>query len=104
MKTIRRTSQFKRDVKRMQRQGRDLEKLKRVLEGLVKGEGLAPKYRDHILVGQYKGTRECHVEPDWLLIYELAESEIVLIRTGSHSDLFRQHQRQEALLSSMGAG
>jgi len=89
MKVIRRTSQFKRDVKRMQRQGKDLEKLKRVLESLVKGEGLAPKYRDHVLVGQYKGTRECHLESDWLVIYELAESEIVLIRTGSHSDLFR---------------
>ena len=89
MKTIRRTSQFKRDVKRMQRQGRELEKLKRVLETLVKGEPLAAKYRDHVLVGQYKGTRECHIEPDWLLIYELAETEIVLIRTGSHSDLFR---------------
>ena len=89
MKAVRRTSQFKRDVKRMQRQGKDLEKLKTLLESLVKGEGLAPKYRDHVLVGQYKGTRECHLEPDWLLIYELAESEIVLIRTGSHSDLFR---------------
>jgi mRNA interferase YafQ len=88
MKTISRTSQFKRDVKRMQRQGRDLEKLKRVLESLIKGERLAREYRDHVLVGQYKGTRECHLEPDWLLIYELAESEIVLIRTGSHSDLF----------------
>jgi mRNA interferase YafQ len=89
MKAIRRTSQFKRDVKRMQRQGRDLEKLKRVLETLVKGQGLAANHRDHVLVGQYKGTRECHIEPDWLLIYELAEIEIVLIRTGSHSDLFR---------------
>ena len=89
MKAIRHTSQFKRDVKRMQRQGRELEKLKRVLETLVKGEPLAAKYRDHVLVGQYKGTRECHIEPDWLLIYELAETEIVLIRTGSHSDLFR---------------
>ena len=89
MKTIGRTSRFKRDVKRMQRQGRELEKLKRVLETLVKGEPLAAKYRDHVLVGQYKGTRECHIEPDWLLIYELAETEIVLIRTGSHSDLFR---------------
>jgi mRNA interferase YafQ len=89
MKTLRRTSQFKRDVKRMQRQGRDVEKLKRVLEALVKGEPLAAKHRDHVLVGQYKGTRECHIEPDWLLIYELAETEIVLIRTGSHSDLFR---------------
>jgi mRNA interferase YafQ len=89
MKTIRRTSQFKRDVKRIQRQGRELEKLKRVLEVLVKGEPLAARYRDHVLVGQYKGTRECHIEPDWLLIYELGEAEIVLIRTGSHSDLFR---------------
>jgi mRNA interferase YafQ len=89
MKTIRRTSQFKRDVKRMQRQGREVEKLKRVLEALVKGEPLAAKHRDHVLVGQYKGTRECHIEPDWLLIYELGETEIVLIRTGSHPDLFR---------------
>ena len=89
MKTIRRTPRFKRDVKRMQRQGRELEKLKRVLETLVEGEPLAERYRDHVLVGQYKGTRECHIEPDWLLIYELAETEIVLIRTGSHSDLFR---------------
>ena len=89
MKAIRRTSQFKRDVQRMQRQGRDLKKLKRVLETLVEGERLAAKYRDHVLVGQYKGTRECHIEPDWLLIYELAEIEIVLIRTGSHSDLFK---------------
>jgi mRNA interferase YafQ len=73
----------------MQRQGRQVEKLKRVLETLVKGEPLADRYRDHVLVGQYKGTRECHIEPDWLLIYELGETEIVLIRTGSHSDLFR---------------
>jgi mRNA interferase YafQ len=88
-KVIRRTAEFKRDVKRMQRQGKDLEKLKGMLERLVEGEGLAAEYRDHVLVGQYKGTRECHLEPDWLLIYELAESEIVLIRTGSHSDLFK---------------
>lgn len=88
-RAIRRTAQFKRDVKRMQRQGRDLGKLKAVLISLIDGEGLAAEYRDHVLVGQYKGTRECHIEPDWLLTYELAESEIVLIRTGSHSDLFR---------------
>jgi mRNA interferase YafQ len=89
MKTIRRTRQFVQDVKRMQRQGRELEKLKRVFEALVKGESRAAKYQDHVLVGQYKGTRECHMEPDWLLIYELAETEIVLVTTGSHSDLFR---------------
>jgi len=89
MQAIRRTSQFKQDVKRMQRQGKDLDKLKSVLASLVAGEELTPEYRDHVLVGQYRGTRECHLEPDWLLIYEQAEGEIVLIRTGSHSDLFR---------------
>jgi mRNA interferase YafQ len=89
MRTIRRTSQFKRDVKQMQQRGKDLGKLRKVLESLVKDEKLSQKYRDHVLVGQYKGTRECHIDPDWLLIYELAESEVVLIRTGSHSDLFR---------------
>ncbi len=89
MKTTRRTSQFKRDVKRIKQWGKDLDKLKKVLQALVRGEKLTPKYRDHVLVVQYKGTRECHIEPDWLLIYELAEGEIVLIRTGSHSDLFR---------------
>ena len=68
MRTIRRTSQFKRDVKQMQRQGKDLGKLKKVLESLVKDEKLSQKYRDHVLVGQYKGTRECHIEPDWLMI------------------------------------
>ena len=73
----------------MKQRGKDLDKLKKVLQVLVRGEKLAPKYRDHVLVGQYKGTRECHIEPDWLLIYEMAESEVVLIRTGSHSDLFR---------------
>ncbi len=89
IRAIKRTSQFKRDVKRMRRQGRDLVKLRDLLASLVRGDGLAAVHRDHVLVGQYKGTRECHIEPDWLLIYELAENEIVLIRTGSHSDLFR---------------
>lgn len=89
MKRIQRTSQFKRDVKRMEKRGKDLNKLKEVLQTLVSGEALATQFYDHVLVGQYKGTRECHVEPDWLLIYELTESELVLIRTGSHSDLFQ---------------
>ena len=89
MKVIRRTSQFKRDVRRMQRQGKDWGKLKRVRERLAEGERRAATYRDHVLVGQYKGTRECHLEPDWWLIYELAASEIVLIRTGSPSHIFK---------------
>ena len=89
MKAIRRTAHFKRDVKRLQKQGKDLKKVKSVLAKLVKGGKLPPVYGDHVLVGQYKGARECHIEPDWLLIYESAESEIILIRTGSHPDLFR---------------
>lgn len=88
MRTIRRTSQFKRDVRRMKKRGKDMSKLKEVVGKIVSGEELEARYRDHALVGQYKGTRECHIEPDWLLIYELAPEEIVLIRTGSHADLF----------------
>ena len=88
MRTIRRTSQFKRDVKRMKRRGKDLEELKKVIGNLASGRKLEPKYRDHMLVGGYRGTRECHIAPDWLLIYELGGSEIVLIRTGTHADLF----------------
>lgn len=89
MKNFRRTTQFKRDVKRLQQQGKDLQKLKNTLNHLVDEEELPLNYRDHVLVGQYKGTRECHIEPNWLLIYESAGSAIVLIRTGSHQDLFR---------------
>lgn len=88
MKQIRSPSHFKKDVKRMKKRGRDLEKLRGILENIVSGRELEPKYRGHVLIGQYSGTRECHVEPDWLLIYERAESEVVLIRTGTHSDLF----------------
>jgi mRNA interferase YafQ len=88
MRTIRRTSQFKKDVSGMKTQGRDLSKLKEVLEKIISWQELEAKYRDHVLVGQYKGVRECHIEPDWLLIYELAQNEVVLIRTGTHADLF----------------
>lgn len=88
MRAIRRTSQFKRDVKRMKRRGKNLQELKKVIESLAGGRKLAPKYRDRMLVGGYRGTRECHIAPDWLLIYELAGSAAVLIRTGTHADLF----------------
>lgn len=88
MRIVRRPSQFKRDVRGMKKRGRDLSKLKEVLEKIIGGQQLEAKYHDHVLVGQYKGTRECHIEPDWLLIYELAQSEVVLIRTGTHADLF----------------
>ncbi len=89
MRTIRRTSQFKKDVKNMAKRGKGFGEFKEVIRIVAAGETLETKYRDHVLVGQYKGTRECHIEPDWLLIYELAESELILVRTGTHSDLFR---------------
>ncbi len=88
MKTIRRTSQFKHDVKRMQKRGKDFSEFKHLIELLVNGENIDAKYRDHLLLGQYIGTRECHVEPDWLLIYEATTEELILIRTGTHADLF----------------
>ena len=89
MRTIRRTSQFKKDVKRMEKRRKNFTVFKEVLKLLINRQVLGTEYRDHILIGQYAGTRECHVESDWLLIYESTEDEIVLIRTGSHSDLFK---------------
>ncbi len=89
MRAVRRTTQFKKDVKRMGRRGKKFEEFKEVIGKLGSGKALETKYRDHYLVGQYKGSRECHIEPDWLLIYEITDEELVLIRTGTHSDLFR---------------
>ena len=85
------TSRFKKDLKLAKKQGKDIEKLFEVIEKIAKDETLDEKYRDHSLVGNYKGTRECHIEPDFLLIYEKIEEVLVLslVRTGSHSDLFK---------------
>ena len=85
------TNQFKRDLKLAEKQGKDTERLFRVVERLANGETLEPKYRDHDLTGHYKGCRECHIAPDWLLVYEVVEDVLVLMlyRTGSHSELFR---------------
>jgi len=88
VRTIHRTSQFKKDVKQMGKRGKKFEEFKEIIRKITEGETLEAEYRDHVLAGQYKGTRECHIEPDWLLVYELTESELVLIRTGTHSDLF----------------
>ena len=84
------TNQFKRDLKLAEKQGKDTERLFRVVERLANGETLEPKYRDHDLTGNYKGCRECHIAPDWLLVYEVVEDVLVLMlyRTGSHSELF----------------
>jgi mRNA interferase YafQ len=82
------TRQFERDIKRIKKRGKDLEKIKILIEKLIAGPPLEPNYRDHGLIGSYQGRREFHIEPDWLLIYKLTGEEIILERTGTHSDLF----------------
>lgn len=84
------TSQFKKDLKLAKKQNKDLGKLFEVIDILANGETLDAKYKDHSLTGNYRGTRECHVEPDWLLIYEIRGDVLVLMlyRLGSHSELF----------------
>ena len=84
------TRQFERDVKRMRRRGKNLEKLKIILRSLTSEKQLDPIHRDHKLIGSWQGRRECHVESDWLLIYKLEPQHIIFERTGTHSDLFEQ--------------
>lgn len=83
-------SSFKKDLKRIKKAGLDMNKLFTVVEKLANDEILEENYRDHKLTGNYTGCRECHIEPDWLLIYEKVDTSLILIlnRTGSHSDLF----------------
>jgi mRNA interferase YafQ len=81
-------TQFKKDLKRMQKRGKDATKIKTVMSRLIAEETLETRYKDHLLIGSYAGRRECHVEPDWLLIYKLENDEIIFERTGTHSDLF----------------
>ena len=88
MLTTRGVSQFKKDYKRCVKRGYEIEKLHNVIQSLASEKGLEARYRDHDLLGEYKDCRECHIEPDWLLIYLLNETELVLVRTGTHSDLF----------------
>ena len=83
-----RSSQFKRDVKKVEKRGKDLARLRAVLEPLIRQEPLSAVHRDHPLHGKWKSYREVHIEPDWLLVYRVAGTELHLVRTGSHSDLF----------------
>lgn len=83
------TKQFEKDVKRIQRRGKNLEKMKIVIRSLLEEESLDPIHRDHKLIGNWHGRRECHIESDWLLIYKPTEDQILFERTGTHSDLFR---------------
>lgn len=86
------TNKFKKDIKKISKQGLDIEKLHKVIDILQKQEKLPEQYRDHLLVNSrnYKNMRECHIEADWLLIYKIYDDAMVLVavRTGSHSELF----------------
>lgn len=83
------TTQFKRDCKLAEKRGRDMSRLRKVMTVLGLEQPLDPKFRDHKLVGTYQNHRECHIEPDWLLIYKITPETITFVRTGSHSDLFK---------------
>lgn len=79
---------FKRDMKRLKRGNFDLSKLSTIILKLAKKEKLEARYSDHLLTGNWKGHRECHIAPDWLLIYKIKDNDLLLTRTGSHSELF----------------
>ena len=87
---IRPTTRFQKDLKRAQKRGYNLSLLTTIIKQLAEGEALPEKDKDHPLSGDYAGCRECHIAPDWLLIYEVADDELILYltRTGTHSDLF----------------
>ncbi|WP_058259682.1 type II toxin-antitoxin system YafQ family toxin [Fenollaria timonensis] len=84
------TSKFKKDFKLLKKQGKNTDKILAVINKLARGESLDAKYKDHPLLGDYLGARECHIEPDLLLIYEKQENILILniLRAGSHSNLF----------------
>ncbi|MBQ7474942.1 MAG: type II toxin-antitoxin system YafQ family toxin [Clostridia bacterium] len=90
MLTIKYETTFKKDFKRIVRRGYDIRLLENVIEMLANGQVLPEKYRDHSLIGDYADCRECHITPDWLLVYKISNAELILYltRTGTHSDLF----------------
>lgn len=90
MYNIRPTSKFQKDLKRVKRRGYDIALLIEIIKKLAAGEALPAKNKDHDLSGDYAGCRECHIAPDWLLIYEVDGDDLILYltRTGTHSDLF----------------
>jgi len=88
MRELLTTLQFKKDLKRAKKRGKDRDKLGRIVEKIVAGEPLAPRHKPHRLSGDWSACWECHIEPDWLLIWDEDENHIVLIRTGTHADLF----------------
>ena len=90
MLTIKYQTAFKKDYRRIKKRGYDTRLLEKVIVLLADGQSLPREYRDHALGGDYSGCRECHIAPDWLLVYEVVEQDLLLylMRTGTHSDLF----------------
>lgn len=90
MMTLVTTTQFRKDYKRVKKRGCDMALLENVIDTLLAGETLDPRYRDHALSGRLNGYRECHILPDWLLMYAIDGERLILVaaRTGTHSDLF----------------
>lgn len=84
------STRFRKDVKRAEKRGKDMAKLRTVLTLLANETPLPPEYRDHALRGDWIGFRDLHIEPDWLLLYRITGDEVQLARTGSHSDLFKE--------------
>ena len=89
MKRLSQTKQFGRDVKRMRKRRKDLDKLKAIVASMARGKSLDPKHRDHALAGDWTNCRDCHIEPDWVLIYSADGKNLRLERTGFHNDLFK---------------
>ena len=89
MRTVFNSGQFRRDVKLAQKRGKDTSKLRDVAALLRDAQPLPPRLRDHQLSGDWKRCRECHIEPDWLLVYRLDGNDLHFVRTGTHSDLFQ---------------
>lgn len=84
------STQFKRDMKRVQKRGKDMNKLRKLLTLLLEQRAVPPSYKDHPLRGNWNGYRDAHIEPDWLLIYRVSGDELQLARTGTHADLFQE--------------
>jgi len=90
MKKVSQSTQFAKDLKRMRKRGKDVDKFKVIVKVLAEGKPLDPRHRDHPLIGSWKNSRDCHVAPDWVLIYTADKHSLHLERTGSHGDLFKK--------------
>ena len=90
MLKLKTTTRLERDYKKTCKSGRDVSRLKRIMTWIAKEQPLPPEIRDHKLVGNYQGHRECHVSGDWLLTYKIEDDTVIFERTGSHSELLKK--------------